>query len=201
MTDHESDPRIPVLMTGDEPGPYFTVGEIAKEIEADGVPFSVARSRVVSYANKRLIHVRAPGGSVGKANMFALPDLATAKILSNIQDLGVSDTEVLQHASLQAYAYCGEKQIEAGVGRYYPMSQALREVFKGEHWVLQIEFRRHVETQERFINTAFGNVNFSPIWRRPELRGTTDIVPVGSIQCVVSHALMSLRRHVFPAGN
>jgi hypothetical protein len=148
------------LFAHDEPGPRFAVGDIANMLAATGVPWSAASARIRSYAAKRLVHTREKGSGATSARLFALADVATAKVLSNLQDCGVADVEILRAASLVCYGWpAGVKPTAT-----HPVLAALAGVGRGEWWVFHLDAYRHDQTHERRFAGALHPDSEAPVW-------------------------------------
>jgi hypothetical protein len=173
-----SDEKFPEPLFGyDEPGPRFAVNDIANMFARAGVPYPTASARIRSFAANRFIHTREKGGGATSPRLFGLSDVATAKILSNLQDCGVQDHDVLRAASLGCYAWPASaedrrllRELAAGRGTRSavkpqsktpdadrprdPISAAIIGVARGEWWVFELDVLRNDQTGERTFDTA-----------------------------------------------
>ncbi|MEP7365619.1 MAG: hypothetical protein ABI972_20380 [Acidobacteriota bacterium] len=148
MTD---DPITP-LFAHDEPGPRFTVAEASKRLEEPGVPADTLASQIRSFAQRRLVHVRGTKGSGRTAhNLYALSDLAAAKVLSVLtSDLSLSDNKVMEAVSLALYTWDADMPLPAKHANS-PVLTALAHTLSDADawWVFDLRAHRSDQTGER----------------------------------------------------
>lgn len=148
MTD---DPIAP-LFAHDEPGPRFTVAEAAKRLEEPGVPAETLASQIRSFAQRRLVHVRGTKGSGRTAhNLYALSDLAAAKVLSVLtSDLSLSDNKLMEAVSVALYAWDADTSLPAKHANSPILTALARTLEDGDAWwVFDMRAYRSHQTGER----------------------------------------------------
>ncbi len=180
------------LFARSEPGPRFAVDDVASLFaRSGGVKYSAAAARIRSYAQKGLIRTRDQGGRATSARLFAMTDIAAAKVLSNFQDAGFADLEILKAISRHCYTWHhGRDDCPP------PVLSALAGVARGEAWCfrLDVHVRIHDQSHERRIFGAFYEQDAKPNFG-PDYAGVT---ASGSGWLPTMNCLVSVNPHFLP---
>lgn len=139
------------IREADSKARLFTISEGSRLLPGDP---TLNYNRLKGLANRRLMHQRQRKGS-GKTNaaLFDLGDLAAARVLMALLDLGISDADVMQAASLACYHW-GEplnpKPAHLPKGGS-PIVHALVAAARGEFWYFTLKSYHDDQTGQRRI--------------------------------------------------
>lgn len=141
--------RIEPFFAHSEPGPRFKNKDLSHAIAASGVPYSAANARASSYAKHGQIHVREKGEAT-RPNLYAMSDMATAVILSALQEIGVADHDVLNAASLALYGWTLDGSDIPEKARFsHPVLHALKAVNDGGSATFTVDAWRDLQSGAR----------------------------------------------------
>lgn len=93
----------------EEPGPRFAAKQAAEIIAEPGEEIGPVVNQLRRFVQRGHVLTRGQIGSGRTAsNLFAVPDLATARILRTLTSLGLADNAVADAAKIGCYAFGGE---------------------------------------------------------------------------------------------
>ncbi|QYU66252.1 hypothetical protein J4558_14780 [Leptolyngbya sp. 15MV] len=161
-TDTDTDTDTPgSLFVRERSGPTFASAEAAHEAFGSDAG---ALNRFKGLAQQRLIHTAVSAPRARVAARFGVDDIAAAKVLGALLDLGIFNRDVMATASLALYSWSvvgawkpGDPgpipvnkpaHLQGVLGTNYPIRAALMGTAKGEWWVLALDVYRSDQTGE-----------------------------------------------------
>lgn len=177
---------IAPLFTNDEPGPKFTIAEVATRLAEPGVTADYIAGQARRWAKDGIVQTRGQKGSGPTAhNLFALSDTAVIKILSVLNETAAMKSEVILRAvALDLYSW-RTPEVPEGPHAPAPIWEALAGVDRGEHWMFRLTILQNDQTGDRqyrahvFRMPPEGAVPPATVWlTRPAEGGGTEHVPM-----------------------
>lgn len=144
----ESDQQEPLFVT--PIGARYSVNDIAEALARNGVTHGKAHARVRIYAKAELIKTR---DKPKNARLFSVAEIGVAKILSDLQDMGIQDHEVLEAASIACYAWPeGITPPQDRLARIHPILAAIKGIPHREAWAFRLDVFRN--STQRFCTAC-----------------------------------------------
>jgi hypothetical protein len=148
--------------------PAYTLQEAAKLLErdytvregaallADGQPWRSFYDRLAGLARRELIDTRINDAPDGPRFKIGLDGLGNAAAILALHDIGVSDTEVAQHARLALHAWDDPRNMRPpGVPEgFSPIMAAMIGACRGEQWLLEVAIFNHMHNGRRQLQAA-----------------------------------------------
>lgn len=171
------------LFTAPIAAPYAT-NDVASALGRCGVPYSTAHARARIFAKEGFIHARARAGTKPtSARLFSVTELGVAKVLSDLQDMGVQDHDTLRAAALGCYAWHkGREPSQKSPSTIHPILAAMSGVLKGESWTFRLDVFRK-PTQVFPVATVYSEGQVPDLSKFYE--PSSGWIPVGAFVCAI----------------
>jgi hypothetical protein len=115
------------LFAHNEPGPRFKMAQMAELVAEPGADVRQTAVALRNVVQSRLVENRGfVGSGPTAAQIFALADVATAKIMRTLHLAGVTGRDTLETAKLACYSWTPSNQAEAQ--HHHPITQAIFDV-------------------------------------------------------------------------
>lgn len=187
----EADDLPPPLFAHNEPGPRFTNKTALARMCGIGDDRLKVSHQFRGLVQRRLIQTRGKAGDgQTSATVFALADIAAAKVLIALLDLGLSDREIMEAASLSLYAWTAEAPKLAGSPPgAHPITAALVGTARGAWWIFRLDVYRGDQTgQRRIVCRCYDMDNAPP--NSPEL--PAEMLPFATVTIQLAPMLMGV---------
>ncbi len=164
-------------------GTLYTVGEIAAQLTATGVPHATARARVTGYAKHSMIVIRERGKGNTSPHRYGVADVAMSAILSALQDMGVADRETLRFVAASCYEWPTNNAFHDFQDRVRgipaPITGAMLVTELGEYSAFFLDLYRNPMTGQRRMFAHIAQA-YLPDWNAVDL-DPLNWIPVATI--------------------
>ena len=154
----------PSPLAYDYEGPGYSSGQMASRLAEPGITPDYLRGQIRRWNSKGQVHANGNRRGTGPraAHLFAIYDLPVAKILSDLTDLGISDDDVINAASLACYS-----ALPRGGQAQHAIIDAILAWRKLKAWpTLSVDLWRHSQTGERRVTAT---IHLDLLHEKPKL--------------------------------
>lgn len=155
---------------------------------------ATAQRQIQRYASLKWIPAAGRGGR-GRTNLFSPTAVATAKVLSVLNDLGIEDHETMGPAAVQLAAWNDDQPIVKGLT---PVLAAVRGAVRGQFWVFQVTMFRGDQTGARRVRAWVYNPDK---WHpsSSDAGGASEMMPRASVTLHLTPILLPLHKRMLEA--